>query len=250
MTKLIVANWKLNPGTVREAKELFSGVKRGMMKLRRVSAVVCPPAPFLGALTGSDKLALGAQDLFWEPSGAYTGRVAGSMFKSSGASYAIVGHSEMRAAGDNNEIVNWKIKAALKSGLMPIVCVGEQVRDENGGYLNELKEQLDAAFAGVPKKFAGQIVIAYEPVWAIGEAAKSSDTPEGFRHQAIFIRKILAPQFGKEAALNIPILYGGSVNTKNAEGFLTEGHADGLLVGRESLRADKFIEILKIAAHV
>ncbi len=244
--KIIVANWKLNPGTWREARELAAPIARAAKKLTRVRAIICPPAVYLNGLKGVE---LGAQDCFWEKSGAHTGRLAPAMLRSVGVTTVIVGHSEMRAAGDDDAAVNRKVRAALAEGLAVILCVGERARDPEGHYLRELETQLINSLAGVSKKQASQLIIAYEPLWAIGALALESDSPEGFRHQAIFIRKVLAGQFSKELALRLPILYGGSVNTKNAAGFLTSGAASGLLVGRESLRADKFIEILKIANY-
>lgn len=247
MKKLIVANWKANPESLREAKEIFLPVKRAAGKLKNVEVVFCPPAVWLASLSG---LALGGQDAFWELSGAYTGRLGPTMIRNAGANYVILGHSEMRNAGDTDDIINAKLRLALRSGLKVILCVGEKERDERGDYLAVLREQLEVGLSGVPRPYAKQIILAYEPVWAIGAQAKGADTPAAFLEQSIYLRKILASIFGKEAALVARILYGGSAKAENAAGFLKAGEAGGLLVGRASLDAAEFIKILKIANEI
>ena len=152
--------------------------------------------------------------------------------------------------GDNDLTINHKLRLALKNNLKVILCVGEHQRDERGDYLQFIKTQLEEDLRNVQRKSANDLVIAYEPIWAIGAQAKGADNPAGFQHQAIYIRKILASLFGKEAAMKIPVLYGGSANSENAEGFLDEGEADGLLVGRASLDPSEFIKILKLAEAV
>lgn len=247
--KLIVANWKANPESAREVKEIFLPVKRALAKLNKVEVVICPPVVFLADLAKkpAKNLAFGGQDAFWETAGAYTGQVGPTMFRHSGAAYLILGHSEARALGDSDKIVNLKLHQALRAGLTPILCVGEAARDERGEYLKFLRAQVEAALFGLPRNEAKKVVLAYEPVWAIGDKAKGADTPAAFLEQAIFLRKVLSAIIGPEAALLTPILYGGSVKPENAAGFLNEGEADGLLVGRASLEPSSFIRILKIA---
>lgn len=250
MKKLIVANWKLNPDSPREAKELVGKVKRTLATQKKVNAVICPPAIFLSLLAATKppkNLAFGGQDAFWQKEGAWTGQVGPSMVRKSGADYLILGHSEKRTTGDSDAMINQKLKLALSEDLKVILCVGEKERDTQGEYLQVVRGQLLDALDRVPKKFAPQIIIAYEPIWAIGEMAKGSDTPQGFLEQALFIRKVLSQWADHSSALKIPVLYGGSVDPKNARSFLAEGQADGLLVGRASLRADQFSEILKLA---
>lgn len=249
MKKLIVANWKLNPDSPREARELVAKIKRTLARQKKVSAVICPPAIFLPLLaaTPAKNLAYGGQDAFWQKEGAWTGQIGPSMIRKSGADYLILGHSEKRTTGDSDPMINQKLRLALGEGLKVILCVGERERDAQGEYLGVIRGQLLTALDKVPKKLAPQIVIAYEPVWAIGELAKGSDTPQGFLEQALFIRKVLSQWADHGAAIKIPVLYGGSVDIKNARSFLAEGQADGLLVGRASLRADHFGEILKQA---
>lgn len=245
---LIVGNWKANPESVREARKIAGPVKRAAAKLLRVEAVICPPAVFLSPLGDRvSKLAFGAQNCFWETAGAYTGQIGPSMLRNSGASFLLLGHSEARRFGDSDEIIARKLRAALKYDWRIILGVGEETRDESGEYLQVIKRQLETALRGMPRKFFERLIIAYEPVWAIGEGAKQSDTPAGFLEQAIYIRRILSGLIGKEVALALPILYGGSVTAANAANFLAEGRADGLLVGRASLEAAEFIKILRLA---
>lgn len=253
--KLIIGNWKLNPDTVREAKEIFNPLKRSVSKLAAVGAkgsvevVICPPAVYLSDLAklAGEKIKLGAQDTFYETLGAYTGELGASMLAHAGASYVLLGHSERRRAGDADGTINRKLRRALAVGLRPVLCVGEERRDPDGFYLQTLRTQLEEGLRGLSKKDFAALTIAYEPVWAIGAEAKGSDTPRGFLEQAIYIRKVIAGLAGKEAALKLPVLYGGSVDQNNAAGFLGDGEADGLLVGRASLDPQIFIETIKLA---
>ena len=171
------------------------------------------------------------------------------MLKSLGVSHIIIGHSERRALGDTDEIVNNKLKTVLKYGITPILCIGEKDRDESGVYMQIVSNQLNEAFKNIPKLSLQNIVIAYEPVWAIGKNATREATQAETLEMSIFIKRYLSDFFGKNS-IEIPILYGGSVNTKNAEVFLREGGVGGLLIGRDSLDPKKFIEILKIAENI
>lgn len=249
--KLIVANWKANPESIREAKEILSSIKRALKNLPNVEAIICPPAVFLAELTrktkGNPRLEFGAQNAFWELNGAFTGQLGPTMLRNSGAKYLILGHSEARRAGDSDSMINRKIKLALTHGLKVILCVGEEERDEAGQYLQTIRTQLEENLRGVLKKQFANLVIAYEPIWAIGLNARAVDTPRGFLEQAIYIRKVISAFVGKDAALVLPILYGGSVKAENALSFLVEGEASGLLVGRASLEPENFIQILKSA---
>lgn len=199
MNRLLVANWKMNPETPREARALFSKTKLLASRLRHTTVVICSPAVFLPLLKSGRNIALGAQDISTELRGAHTGQISAPMVKYSGAAYTIIGHSERRAAGETDEIINKKIKIALGQGLKVILCVGERERDERGDYLKHLRDQLEKAVHRLPRPAVAWLVIAYEPVWAItatagqvGGGADRADTPADFLEQAIFIRKVLS----------------------------------------------------------
>jgi triosephosphate isomerase len=244
--KIIIGNWKMNPLILKEAERLFNNIAKNVSAVKKTEIVVCPPFLYLEKLKKlSKKIILGAQDASWGDVGAFTGEVSAPMLYEIGARYVILGHSERRAMGESNGEINKKTKAALAGGLRPILCVGESARDENHGYFSLVKNQIEECLDGVSKNSIAKIVIAYEPVWAISTTVYRKDaTPEDCREMAIFIRKILSDKFGNEAS-RIRIIYGGSVNERDAEGFLKEGNVDGLLPGRASLDANKFSEIVK-----
>ncbi|OHA56912.1 MAG: triose-phosphate isomerase [Candidatus Vogelbacteria bacterium GWA1_51_14] len=258
MKKLLVANWKMHPETPREAKLLAHKLKALAARHRQHTIAVCPPAVFLGLLaclpagragTGG-KLLWGAQDVsLTRGVGAYTGEVSASQARYAGATLTIIGHSERRALGETDETINQKIKNALAARLKPVICLGETERDESGQYLAPLERQIRGALAGLKKTDFKNMIIAYEPVWAVGKAAQRADTPEDFFRHAIFIRKVISDLFGKKVAMNTPVLYGGSVDSKNAASFLVQGQADGLLIGRASLKPDEFKKIIHATSH-
>ncbi|MFZ2150052.1 MAG: triose-phosphate isomerase [Minisyncoccia bacterium] len=249
--KIIVGNWKMNPLTFKEAEKLFSDIAKGAIKTKNADVVICAPFLYLEKLKKlSKKIALGAQNSFYGEIGAYTGEVSSEMLYEMGVRYVILGHSERRALGETNNEVNKKLKAALASGLRPILCVGETVRDENHGYFSLVKIQLEECLKGISKNAFSKIIIAYEPVWAISTTPNHKDaTSDDSREMTIFIRKILSDKFGKDAQ-SIKMIYGGSVNERDAEDFLENGGVDGLLPGRASLNAKKFNEIISIAEHI
>ncbi|NOY35420.1 MAG: triose-phosphate isomerase [bacterium] len=255
MRKIIIANWKMNPQSLEEAKSIFNGTKRAAAKLKKTLTVVCPPFVYLSTLGSSiskGKLSFqaGAQDLFWKEKGSYTGEISAEMLKSVGAKYVIVGHSERREYfGESNDIVNKKIKAGLKAGLNVVLCVGEKDR-EPGVFLRYIKDEIEEGLKGIQRVFLKKLIIAYEPIWAIGKKGPAADSPEDVLQMSIYIKKILLPIAGKELMPKIPILYGGSVNPKNAEGFLRDAGVQGLLIGHESLVPEHFGEILKIAEKI
>lgn len=249
--KLIITNWKMNPTTLSEAKRLALAAKTASAKNKKVQTVICPPAVYLAPLAlAPGKTLLGAQDVFTEVGGAFTGEISPLMLRDLGVKYVIVGHSERRKLGDSLETIAAKTRAVLKTNLSPIVCIGEDKRDGDGDYLEGLARELEFILDKVPRPAAKRLVIAYEPRWAIGALATGADTPEQFLHHAIFLRKTLVNLFGKEIGMSIPILYGGSVTVKNAEEFLAAGQADGLLIGRESLQAKNLTEIIKLAERL
>lgn len=247
MRKMVVANWKMNPMTSKEAEKLFSNVVKGISSIKKTEVVICPPFIYLEKLKKlSRKIVLGAQDAFCEEKGVFTGETSPDMLYSIGVRYVLLGHSERRALGETNELINKKIKAALSAGLVPILCVGESDRDENHGYFNFVKTQIEECLSGVKKDLVSKVIIAYEPVWAISSTVGRRDaTSLDCREMVVFIRKTLTDKLGVEAKMP-RILYGGSVDDKDARDFLQNGGVDGVLVGRTSLDAVKFSEIVKI----
>lgn len=227
--------------TAEEAKKLFDSVKRGA---EGAEVVICPPFVFLSGLSG---LALGAQNCFWE-SGAYTGEISVPMIKGLGLEYVIIGHSERRKYfGENDETVNRKIKAVLKEGLTPILCVGETQQERDSGQTEEvLKRQIILAMEGVSADSLSKFSLAYEPIWAIGTGNPCDQKEAG--KMLLFIRSVLAGIYDSSVADNINILYGGSVNSENSASYVKESKFQGLLVGGASLKADEFIKLVKNAA--
>lgn len=242
----------MNPASLKEAEKLFTGVVKSISNIKKTEIVICPPflylPSFAKALSGKGKIKnqifFGAQNIFWEKEGAHTGEVSGDMLYNIGARYVIVGHSERRALGENNFDINKKIKASISSGLIPILCIGENLRDEDHEYLNFIKIQIEECLSGISKNSISKVILAYEPIWAIGKGALPAK-PEEFLEMSIFIRKILSDKFGFKEIENIKIIYGGSISEKNVEEFIKIGNADGLLVGRASLNPKKFSEIIK-----
>lgn len=246
--KLVIGNWKLHPDSFEEAERIIKTLSK--VKVPSVSFVVCPPAVYLSRLSkGKKGFLFGVQDVFYESAGAYTGEYSATMAKSVGAQFAIVGHSERRALGETNTTVSKKALAAIKGRLTAVVCVGEKERDTHGHYLSYLKAQLDESLEGISKHYADKLVIAYEPLWAIGEKAIHAVSPRDLHEMVLFVRKVLHDSFGKRA-LSIPILYGGSVDSENAVPLLKEGMANGLLIGRESVKADHFAKIIRSVGSV
>lgn len=245
--RFVVANWKLNPETLAEAKRLFAGIKKAASGLEHVTTVVCPPAVYLAELKKGyrgKKVALGAQDVFFERMGSYTGETSPAMVANIGATYAIIGHSERRANGETDADVRKKVAAATAEKLTAIVCIGESERDEQGAYLSFIREQLRTGLADVSERASKRIIIAYEPIWAIGKTGDDAIQPSDLHETVLFIRKILNEQFEKKTAFSIPILYGGSVERENAGVLFEQGEVDGHLVGHASLDPEEFRDIL------
>jgi len=244
---LVVANWKMNPETVEKAKEIFKGTKTITRDLKNTKVVICPPFVYLSDLEkiNDSNLLIGAQDMFWENAGSFTGEISPIMLKKEGESYVILGHSERRELGETEESISKKIISAIKVGLIPILCVGEKERDVHGEYLHFLRKQIINSLGKLSKRFLSKIVIAYEPIWAIGKSEEEAMKPTDLHEMSIFIKKILVEVYGQTVAMTVPILYGGSVSHNNAKDILVHGQVQGLLVGRESLNPKKFGELLK-----
>jgi triosephosphate isomerase (TIM) len=249
--RLVVANWKMNPGTTEEAKSIFSSIKKQAAKLRKTEIVVCPSflhIPIISKLLGPKNVFLGAQNAYDKTAGSYTGEVSANQLRDLKTRYVILGHSERRKLGESDEEVNSKLRTALSAGLTPIVCIGEQERDRDGQYLNSIKEQLLKTLHGISKKDLLSLIVAYEPVWAIGGRVTISGTD--MHEMAIFIRKILSDAFGQDYGWNAKILYGGSVEAQNAGELMQNGEIQGLLVGHASLVPEEFKEILRAVEGV
>ena len=248
MKKIIVANWKMHPDSLKEAKDNLLAIRKTASKLRKVHTVVCPPAIFLSSLAVG--CTLGAQDCFHEKQGPYTGQLSAAMLYKAGARYVIVGHSERRELGETNSQIARKIQCAFDAGLTPILCLGEKARDDHGFFLKNVEEQLTETLAGIAKKRAAALIITYEPVWAISAAAERPATPEECNEMVLYIRKLLAGKIGIAAAKAVPVLYGGSVDAKNIGSFLQHGGVQGALVGHASLDAKQFSAIMQIAESI
>ncbi|HZS39929.1 MAG TPA: triose-phosphate isomerase [Polyangia bacterium] len=242
----ICGNWKLHK-TIAESLELATAIKNAVGPLRDVEVAIAPVFTSLHAvakrLEGS-QVALAAQNCFWEDQGAWTGEVSAKLVADVGCTYVILGHSERRQHfGELDAAVNLKVKAALKHGLGPIVCVGETDKERDAGEtFGRVRTQLDGGLAGLGHADAEKLTIAYEPVWAIGTGRTA--TPQQAEEVHAFIRGILGEKFG-DAAERIRIQYGGSVKPDNAAALLSQPNIDGALVGGASLKADDFLKIVK-----
>jgi len=246
---LIVGNWKAYVEMPEEAKKLMVVVRR-TAKASKHKVVVAPSAPHLALLKqgARSKVAFAAQDISLATTGAATGELPASMLKRSGATYAILGHSERRARGETNEQVGEKVARALTVGLMPIVCIGERERDHDAEYLQELRAQLSAAFAKLLPKDKLSIVIAYEPVWAIGKSATDAIAPTDLAEMILYIRKLLSAHVPAKDVGKIKILYGGSVEAGSIRGLAGGSQVDGFLIGHASADPKMFADLMKAIA--
>lgn len=240
----------MHPQSVAAARSLFYDTRKALARVRGVDVGIASPLVFLAELrdlaTGK-RLRLAAQNVFWEKLGPRTGEVSAPMLKSIGVKYVIVGHSEQRALGETDEEVQKKVQAVLKEDLVAVVCVGEDKRDAHGNYLSLVEKQLRVAVQGVPKNKLNRLAITYEPVWAISTKKKGHvATPHDAHEMKLFIQKVLADMYGRNAIDKVRILYGGSVNKRNVEDLIRDGEVDGFLVGGASLRAGEFAEIVKV----
>lgn len=240
MKPLIIANWKCNPKSLKEAKELLEKVISGV---KDEEVIICPPSIFLSSLING-KVSFGAQNCF-DREGAFTGENSVSMLEDMGVKYVIIGHSERRNIfKETNEEINLKLIKALESKMIPILCVGEKGEERGEGKTFEvLSEQLDICLSNIfnPEK----IILAYEPVWAIGTGkfAEAAD----IKQIKSFIQDFLIKKFNKEVAEKIRIIYGGSVDSNNIHSYIDEAKMDGVLVGGASLKADEFLKLIKSA---
>lgn len=246
---LLVGNWKMNPRNVEEAKALLEAVKKQSKSSARVDVVVAPPVVYVAEArrTLGTRFLLGAQDISDEKMGAFTGEVGASMLESVGVSHVIIGHSERRAKGEKDDVIEKKVASVLKSNMTVVLCVGERERDTHGKYFSFVEEQVRLALRGVSGGKLSQVVIAYEPIWAISTSSPGARpaTPEDAHEMILFIRKVLSDLYMRASAEKVRILYGGSVDQKNIQALLEGSGAQGFLVGGASLRAADFSSIIK-----
>lgn len=239
--KIIVGNWKMNPSTKKEAENIFLGVKKEIQKhshlLNKVKVVICPPfvyLPFLSRLKGKSKISLGAQNVFFEEKGAFTGEISAPMLFDLGVEYVIIGHSERdRYFGETDLMANKKTKSVLKFKMKPIVCIGETKKESKNQIFKILKKQITLTLRDLSPSEISQVIVSYEPVWAIGTGNPCA--PERAKVILLFLRKFLRKN---------KILYGGSVQLTNARNYFEVGF-DGLLIGGVSLKPQEFTQIIK-----
>lgn len=268
---LLVGNWKMNPATLAEARKKFGEIKKAALGYKDLDVVICPPSVYLTTLaelslgksflTGARAqgtlsvvaankpkkaglVSIGAQDTsIYEEGGSKTGEIGAKMLTTSGAEYIIVGHSERRALGDTGQTVALKVQQVLKTHAQVIVCVGEKERDADAGYLEVIKSQLKEALTHVARSDFHKVIIAYEPVWAIGNKNNVAITSHDLHQMVVYIKKFLKETWGDTISSMTKVLYGGSVTSENAEDILINGQVDGLLIGRASWDAVSFKDI-------
>lgn len=249
----IAGNWKMNPASREAAIALAREVKLGVGSEVAPRVAVCPPSVFLSdlddALAGCP-IGLGAQNMHWKADGAYTGELSGAMLVDAGCTHVILGHSERRhGMGETDAMVNQKLVAALAAGLIPIVCIGETLEERQSERTESVvATQLAGSLAGIEAEVISRIVLAYEPVWAIGTGQVAS--PEQAQAVHAFIRSQLASAFGEATASRVVVQYGGSVKADNARDLLARPDIDGALVGGASLKATDFLGIIVAARDV
>ncbi|MBE7559113.1 triose-phosphate isomerase [bacterium] len=245
--KIIAGNWKMNLGTPQAAKELAWGLVEKLGTYKDADVVLCPPFTALPAVVdevAESRIAVGAQNLYPEVSGAYTGEISPQFIRDIGCKYVIVGHSERRQYfGETDEFINRKVKLALELGLIPIMCCGETEAEREEGRTEEIVlRHVTGGLSGIHGDLAVKVVLAYEPVWAIGTGRTA--TPDQAQEVHAFIRDLLAKMFDAETAARFRIQYGGSVKPDNARDLLTRPDIDGALVGGASLKVDSFAGIV------
>lgn len=248
MRQLIIAgNWKMNKN-ISESIELANSLKRSLADIVEIEIVLCPPFTSLSdvkEVVMDTNIRLGAQDVYWESQGAFTGEVSATMLKNVGCAYCIVGHSERRQFfGETNQTVNKKAKALLREGIKPIVCVGEKLEERKANKtFDVIKDHVENSLAGLTEDEMLKVVIAYEPVWAIGTG--NACEPEEALKSNLFIKKVIAEAYSPAVSEKIQLLYGGSVNSINCSAYIKEASFNGLLVGGASLKAEEFVDLVK-----
>ncbi|MHC4288686.1 MAG: triose-phosphate isomerase [Planctomycetota bacterium] len=246
----IAGNWKMNTDSA-SAVALAAGLAKELGSVDTVDMAVCPPFVYLqsvAAALSASNIALGSQNVYFEEKGAFTGEISCQMLKDSCCTYAIIGHSERRhVMGETDELINKKVSAAIVSGLLPILCVGELLEERQGGTTNEVvAAQVKNGLAGIDTESVQAVTIAYEPVWAIGTGLTA--TPEQAQEVHAMIRGLLAEMYGDEIAQTLRIQYGGSAKPGNTAELMAQPDVDGLLVGGASLKVEDFAAMIKTIA--
>ena len=246
--EIFAGNWKMYKKS-GEALDLVKGLLAGIDGIGAKEVVVFPPSPWakqVADLCRGTKISVGMQNMYFEQEGAFTGEVSPVMVKDAGCRYILIGHSERRHVfGETDEEVNKKVRAAFKNDIEPMICVGELLDEREKGLTNDvLKRQVEKSLAGVSAAEMKKVVIAYEPVWAIGTGKVA--TPEIADEAHLFIRQVVKSLYGQETADALPILYGGSVKPDNIAGLHAKENLDGVLVGGASLKADSFLDIIRV----
>jgi len=247
--KIIAGNWKMNMN-LHQSQKLVSEIINGLGKDNKAEVIICPPFTSLSevnSLMKGTQVKLGAQNMYYEESGAYTAEISADMLKSVGCEYVILGHSERRVIfNESDELINKKIKTALAKGLKPIFCIGELLEQrENGRTINVVSMQIEKGLEEITAEQMKNIIVAYEPVWAIGTGKTA--TPEQAQEVHFFIRELVAKKFSSSVAENLIIQYGGSVKPDNTGKLLSQKDIDGALVGGACLKADSFLSIIASA---
>jgi len=243
---LVVGNWKLNPLKLDNATKLAKEVAKKNREVEDTDIAVAPPFVYVeevGKKIAKGTLALAAQDAHYDNVGAYTGEVSAVQLKDLGVVFVILGHSERRAMGETDEVVVKKVQAVLKQRLTPIVCIGERERDEHGLFFNFVEQQIRTLGVALSATEIKKVVIAYEPIWAIGTG--NTATAEDVKEMQLFIETVLTKVYDRTTARKVQLLYGGSVKPHNARELHTEGGMNGFLVGGASLKAADFTDIVK-----
>lgn len=246
MRSIVVANWKMKPATFKEARKLFDATKKVAEKCPAISLIVAPPVIYLHDLASGyrgKRISFAVQNAHAEASGAYTGEISLAQARDAGASYVLVGHSERRAMGETNEDTQRKVSAALTGKMTPVLCFGERERAQGGEHFNIVAEQLRVGLAGVPPEKISAVILAYEPVWAIG--GETTMNPREMHTMTIFIRKTIVGIYG-DIGHKVKILYGASVGEKNAAPMIREAQVRGFIVGHVSTDAERFTALLKV----
>lgn len=248
---LMVFNWKMNPGRLSEAETIASEMKKGIVKYSKTQVVLCPPFVHLAPVAkkiAKSRVLLGGQNVAWTEKESLTGEISPAQLTDLDVKYCIVGHSERRAYGETNIVIAQKLYGLLKRNIIPILCVGESVRDEKGEYLKVIEAELRESLTGITKNFVEKIVIAYEPIWAIGKNSVRTARAEEIEEIAIVIRRTISDMYGFKKVPQNSILYGGSVgNPKDVETAIVGGGMNGCLVGRASLSAKTALPLVEAA---